>query len=455
MTEKFRPNLHFSPRIGWMNDPNGMIRVDGVWHLFFQHDPGSTRHGPMHWGHASSMDLVHWAEQPIALYPDAMGTCFSGSAIETANGDIKLFYTAHSRDAAGEDYQVQCLVHADRALAHFVPDPANPVVPNPGLTAFRDPKVIWHAPSQTWIMLVTEGQSIGFYGSTDLTGWQYLSSFGEHDGRHSDGPWECPDLVPLPAPSGGTVWVLIVGLNPGGYAAGSGTQYFVGQFDGTAFINANPPQTELWLDYGRDYYAAQTFFEGGGTTGPTAIAWASNWLYAGQTPTQAFRGVMSLPRELSVIETAAGLRVAARVPPSARLAFDEARRPGTLCFDLAADLREGDACDIVLFGESRPHFTLSRTGLRTGTIRTLRQDLPGLDQFGHDYEADLTWPAGGPLELSIFIDRGLVELGTADGLVWITNLFYPADPDTEPRVENRRSQKPSAPRTTEMENHNG
>lgn len=428
MTETYRPHLHFSPRRGWMNDPNGMIRVDGIWHLFYQHDPDSTVHGPMHWGHATSSDLVHWTEQPVALYPNALGTCFSGSAVETDVG-VKLFYTAHSRTADGEDYQVQCLVHANDDLSNFESDASNPVLPNPGLAAFRDPKVIWHEASQKWVMLVTEGQSVGFYGSTDLRHWTHLSTFGETHGRHSEGPWECPDLVPLVAPNGETIWVLIIGLNPGGYALGSGTQYFLGSFDGTHFTNANPPQTELWLDYGRDYYAAQTFFERGGTETPTAIAWASNWLYARQTKTGAFRGVMSLPRELRLVDTPDGLRVAASAPASVEAGFEGQGAPGTYRLDRRITLAPGEQLAIHLFGEDQPHFIVSRTSGNRGSIRTMRQPVDGMDGFGHDYAVDLPWPATGALDLTLFIDRGLVELSAADGLVWITNLFFPAHPE--------------------------
>lgn len=434
MSEPFRPHLHFSPRSGWINDPNGMIRVGEVWHLFYQHDPGSTLHGPMHWGHASSRDLLVWEEQPVALYPTALGTCFSGSAIEMAEGEIKLFYTAHSLTASGEDYQVQCLVHADRSLTRFEGDARNPVVPNPGLAAFRDPKVIWHAPTGRWIMLVTEGQSIGFYASDDLLSWHYLSSFGQTHGRHSEGPWECPDMVPLATPDGQTVWMLIVGLNPGGYAQGSGTQYFLGQFDGTAFHNANGAETELWLDYGRDYYAAQTFFERDGTDAPIAIAWASNWLYARQTPTSAFRGVMSLPRQLRLVETPDGLRVAARLPAVAKAAFATAKKPGTSRLDLKAELDVGEDLPIILFGENLPHFVVRRDSATHGSIRTVRRAIEGLDQFAHDYDVPVHWPQNGALDLTLFIDRGLVELSVADGVVWITNLFYPVDPDAGPVV---------------------
>ena len=435
-TETYRPHLHLSPRAGWMNDPNGFIAIDGTYHLFFQHDPNSTVHGPMHWGHATSTDLVHWTEQPVALYPTELGTCFSGSAIETAEGEVKLFYTAHSV-RNGEDHQVQCLVHGDRALERFELDPANPVVPNPGLVAFRDPKVIWHEQTRRWIMLVTHGQSIGFHGSTDLVNWTLLSTFGEGDGRHSPGPWECPDLVPLAAPDGELLWVLIVGLNPGGYAPGSGTQYFIGRFDGVTFTNLNPPETELWLDYGRDYYAAQTAFDRRGGP-PVAIAWASNWLYARQTPTQAFRGVMSLPRELALADTPDGLRVIARVPAKAGAALGRRERPGTGRFEFVVDPAPGEEMALVLFGETEPHFTVARSADGRGTIRTLRRSVPGMDAFAHDYAVDFPWVAPQGLRLTLYIDRGLVELCAADGLVWITNLFFPDAPETEPRLASRQ-----------------
>lgn len=435
MTEKFRPNLHFSPRAGWMNDPNGMIRFGDVWHLFFQHDPDSIVHGPMHWGHASSTDLVQWTEQPVALYPTELGTCFSGSAIETDSGDIKLFYTAHSTTTAGKDHQVQCVVHADATLSTFVADPANPVVPNPGFVAFRDPKVIRHEATDRWIMLVTEGQAIGFYGSDDLKRWTHLSSFGESHGRHSPGPWECPDMVPLVAPNGETHWVLIVGLNPGGYAPGSGTQYFVGQFDGVTFTNANPPETELWLDYGRDYYAAQTFFERGGTSAPVAIAWASNWLYARQTQTQAFRGVMSLPRELRLVETPAGLRLAQRIPSTVHAAFTASpAASGTSHRWIALDLADNQVGAICLFGESQPSFRVWRQSSTAAVIETVRPERSDMDGYGHRYRVDLPCEPNRPLNIELYIDLGLVELIAGDGQVTITNLFFPDAPERETRV---------------------
>ncbi|QQA41411.1 glycoside hydrolase family 32 protein [Pelagovum pacificum] len=431
MTEKFRPRLHFTPSVGWMNDPNGMIRSAGYWHLFFQYDPDSITHGPMHWGHARSRDLTTWEELPVALYPDDLGTCFSGSAVETPEGEVKLFYTSHRLDGEGRDFQQQCLVHADLGAGTFDKDPGNPVIPNPGLVAFRDPKVI--RIDAGWVMLVTEGQTVGFYGSDDLRTWRHLSSFGEGEGRHSDEPWECPDLVPLTAPDGSEVWMLIIGVNPGAYAEGSGTQYFLGQFDGLRFENLNPPETELWLDHGRDYYAAQTFFERDPSGPPVAIGWASNWRYAKQTPTEAFRGVMSLPRALQLVETQDGLRVAASLPDEVRKAVIGSDDPAVQLAETTIELGERQVLSVTLFGEAEPQFMIERPAPDRVRVRTLRPEDPTLPTFGHDY--DVTSPWSGPLPVMVLMDHGLVELCAGDGRLWLTNLFYPDAPEASARFD--------------------
>lgn len=432
--EPYRPALHFSPRAGWINDPNGLIHVDGCWHLFYQHEPNQTVHGPMHWGHASSPDLTTWTEHPIALYPDRLGTCFSGSAIETASGELKLFYTAHRKSPTGADLQTQCLVHADRALGRFDSDPGNPVVDNPGLDAFRDPKVIWHAPTGRWIMLVTHGQSIGVRSSADLIHWHFESAFGEGEGRHSPGPWECPDLLALTGPDGTTRWVLVVGIGEGTDAGGSGTQYFIGDFDGHRFVNANSPPTVLWLDEGRDCYATQSFF---GAPTATTISWASNWQYARQTPTHAFRGIMTLPRELSLAATRRGLRLRQLVPPAVAARFEliepNATPPsGTYRMTTTLHLDAGASCGIALFGETEPQFILQRSADRLVSVRSVRGALPGVPQFAHDFDVQLV--AEEPLDVELYVDNGLVELSVGGGLMWMTNLFFPSIPAGETRL---------------------
>lgn len=426
--EPYRPRLHFSPLHGWMNDPNGLIKVDGAYHLFFQHDPDSITHGPMHWGHARSTDLVSWEELPVALYPTELGTCFSGSAVETADGELKLIYTAHRR-IDDEDYQVQCLVHANRSLSTYRHDEKNPVLDNPGLPCFRDPKVIWHAPSQRWIMVVTHGQSIGFYSSPDLSEWTHESDFGVGHGRHSDGPWECPDLFPMTGPDGAEHWILLVGVGSGGFAAGSGTQYFVGQFNGRAFINGNRPGTTLWLDYGRDFYAAQTFFDREGAD-PIVLGWASNWQYARSTPTEAFRSVMSLPRTLSLVEARQGLRLTQSLPAAVSAALNASTEPGVYRRKMELPLAIGQSMDIALFAEHEPQFRITRTATDEATILVIRSQTPAMPAFGHNYGVPASFPKAGPLLLDIHVDRGVVELATGDGLIWITQLFYPHRPES-------------------------
>lgn len=211
-----------------MNDPNGLVEIDGQYHAFFQHNPDDTVHGPMHWGHAVSDDLVQWQELEIALYPDANGQCFSGSAVPLPDGQIALFYTAHL-DRDGKDaLQTQCLVRVNHKLNQFVREPANPVLDNAQeLIEFRDPKVLRHEPSDAWVMTVTQGRHLGIYRSNDLINWQFASEFGQGLDASGDGVWECPDLIELAHADGRTRWVMIVGVWSGTPGGGSGTQYFL------------------------------------------------------------------------------------------------------------------------------------------------------------------------------------------------------------------------------------
>lgn len=412
-----------------MNDPNGLLVRDGIYHLFYQHDPDGIDHGTMHWGHATSDDLTTWQELPIALRPDTHGTCYSGSGLRTRDGQFKLMYTAHRHTDAGRDFQTQCLVHANEALTEFVPDPGNPVLDNPDREVFRDPKIVWHAPTDRWIMAVTLGQEVGFYSSPDLANWQFESAFGAGQGRYGDCVWECPDLIEMPGPDGAPVWVLLVGLSASAYAKGSGTQYFIGTFDGHSFVNANPPGTVLWFDHGRDFYAAQSFFGDPGAP-PLVMAWASNWMYARQTPTIRFRGAMSLPRQLRLVETDEGLRLAQSVPPSVIAAFDRSD-PATGVFHrtIRIDRRDGVHHAIHLFGETEPALCIEPYGSEGLVLRLKRPDHPDMTAFGHDYTVTLPETGDAEFDLEIFVDRGVVELFACGGLLAVTSLFFPPDPE--------------------------
>lgn len=305
--EPHRPQIHFSPEAHWMNDPNGMIYFNKQYHLFYQYYPGATVWGPMHWGHATSKDLVHWQNQPVALYPDSLGYIFSGSAVAdinntsgfSKNGKTPLVAIFTHHDPKGEKAGIN--TYQNQSLAYSLDDGKtwtkyanNPVLKNPGIKDFRDPKVNWYEPQKKWVMTLATLDRITFYSSKDLKKWTKESEFGKEVGGHG-GVWECPDLFTLDY-KGQKVWVLIVNINPGGPNGGSATQYFTGQFDGNTFT---PYQTDTrWLDYGPDEYAGVTW----SNTGKRKIfyGWMSNWQYANVVPTNKWRSAMTVPRDLGI-----------------------------------------------------------------------------------------------------------------------------------------------------------
>jgi fructan beta-fructosidase len=282
--EPHRPQIHFSPREYWMNDPNGMVYYKGVYHLFYQYHPGSTGFGPMHWGHATSQDLIHWQQQPVALYPDSLGYIFSGSAVVDykntsgfgKNGKIPMVAIFTNHNVKGEqeqrnDYQNQSLAYSLDEGKTWTKYKGNPVLKNPGIKDFRDPKVSWNEVANKWIMTLATLDHITFYSSGNLKDWKKESEFGKETGAHG-GVWECPDLIPFNC-QGKKIWVLIVNLNPGGPNGGSGTQYFVGDFNGHQFIPFD--MDTRWLDYGPDEYAGVTFSNTGNRK--LFLGWMSNW----------------------------------------------------------------------------------------------------------------------------------------------------------------------------------
>ena len=302
--ETYRPAYHFTPKNGWMNDPNGLVYLDGEYHLFFQHNPDKTTWGPMHWGHATSTDLVHWEEQEIALFPDSLGTIFSGSAVIDkdntagfgANALIAI-YTNHSHEIEEQKtglHQTQSIAYSLDKGKTWTKYEGNPVLPNPGIWDFRDPKVMWHDDSGQWIMTLATKQTITFYGSKNLKEWNRLSEFGEGVGAHG-GVWECPDLLPFQT-SEGKKWVLLVSINPGGPNTGSATQYFVGDFDGRTFTSSQ--KEILWMDFGPDNYAGVTFSNTGDRK--LLIGWMSNWEYANNVPASTWRSGNTVVRELGL-----------------------------------------------------------------------------------------------------------------------------------------------------------
>ncbi|MBT8394367.1 MAG: glycoside hydrolase family 32 protein [Bacteroidia bacterium] len=306
--EKYRPNFHFTPKANWMNDPNGMVYYNDTYHLFYQYYPDSTVWGPMHWGHAKSKDLLHWEHRPIALYPDSLGDIFSGSAvIDKTNTSgfgkdaMVAMFTYHDMDGEKEgkiNFQTQGIAYSLDEGETWTKYKGNPVIGNPGIKDFRDPKVFWNEEKENWQMALVAKDKVIFYGSDDLKSWNKLSEFKFNDDPPL-GVWECPDLFKLPVQ--GTdeeKWVLII--SHGGNSSpngGSGTRYFVGEYDGVTFTTNQ--QESQWIDYGTDNYAGVTY-NNEPNNERIFIGWMSNWDYAITTPTKTWRSAMTLPRKLSL-----------------------------------------------------------------------------------------------------------------------------------------------------------
>lgn len=313
-----RPHYHFAPARGWMNDPVGLVFFEEEYHLFYQHNPHSPYWGEMHWGHAVSGDLLRWEHLPIALSPNPkLGFVFSGSAVvdrqDTAGlGDGRPCLLAIFTHAFGDDgAQKQSLAWSVDRGRTWTEYPGNPVLPNPGIPDFRDPKVFWHAETGRWIMAVAGGDKASFYGSLDLKRWTHLSDFGPISG-FPEGAWECPDLFRLPVEGRDeTRWVLKVDVNPGLGLSGA-FRCFIGTFDGTRF-SSEGPDGGLRPDWGNDFYAAQSFSDVDDGR-RIWVAWRDSWLYALCTPTQRWRGALTIPRELSLVSTPGGGLTLAQLP---------------------------------------------------------------------------------------------------------------------------------------------
>lgn len=319
--EPFRPHYHFTPEKNWINDPNGLVFFRGEYHLFCQYNPFGDKWGHMSWGHAVSSDLVHWLELPVAL-PEADGIMiFSGSAVVDWRNTSRLgqpgqppLIAIYTGNRTADGRQAQCIASSTDRGRSWTKFPGNPVL-DIGSDNFRDPKVFWHDPTQRWVMVVSMAvqRHIQFYGSGDLKHWNLLSEFGPAGA--TNGVWECPDMFPLAIEGhpGRSAWVLIVNVGSGSHAGGSGTQYFVGEFDGQTFTpdpSSDRPVDALWADYGRDCYAAVSWSDLPKTDGRRIwLGWMSNWEYASDIPTAPWRNAMTIPRELSLRETSQGLRL--------------------------------------------------------------------------------------------------------------------------------------------------
>lgn len=306
-----RPLLHYTPQYGWMNDPNGLFydKKDEIWHMYFQYNPNDTIWGlPLYWGHATSKDLSVWEDQAPAIGPDEDGHgIFSGSIVVDHENSSGFFDDSIHPDQrivaiytlSTPEKQTQDIAYSLDGGYTFTKYTQNPVL-DVNSTQFRDPKVFWHQSTEQWIMVLAKSQEfkIQIFGSPDLKSWTLHSNFSS--GLYGF-QYECPGLIEIPIEnSTDSKWVMFLAINPGMPLGGSANQYFIGEFDGYTFT---PDDTQTRLqDYGKDFYAFQTFSDVPAELGVLGVAWASNWQYANHVPTKSWRSSMSLVRKYTLAD---------------------------------------------------------------------------------------------------------------------------------------------------------
>jgi sucrose-6-phosphate hydrolase SacC (GH32 family) len=409
--ETYRPQFHFTPKVNWTNDPNGLVYYKGEYHLFFQHNPFGINWGNMTWGHAVSRDLVHWEYLPHAIEPDELGTIFSGSAVVDHHNTtgfnagrekaIVAIYTAAggtSEASKGKPF-TQCIAYsADRGRT-WTKWQGNPVLGHIAAEN-RDPKVVWHAPTRRWVMaLYLKDSDFALYRSADLKVWEPLQTIAMPDCG------ECPDFfeAPIVGEPGQTTWVL---------TAANG-RYMTGAFDGTRFTPDGPPRH---ADYGANFYAVQTYSDIPGSDGRRIqIAWMNGGAY----PRMPFNQQMSFPCALTVRRTSDGLRLfrwpvreIERLRGEGRKVAGRTLVPGTEVtldgkselWDVRAEFEVGDRGSVGLRVRGEP--IVYDAGART------------LSCLGRSAPLE---PLRGRIRLRVLVDRTSIEAFGNDGRVSLTS----------------------------------
>ena len=435
--EQYRPVYHHTPAYGWMNDPNGMFYKDGVWNLYFQHNPYGSQWENMTWGHSTSTDLVHWKFQGDPVQPDALGTVFSGSAVVDkentsgfGKGAVIALYTS-----AGES-QTQSMVYSTDNGKTFTKYEGNPVITS-NVPDFRDPHMFWNEDIKKWNMILAAGLHMEIYTSDNLKDWKLESFFGEKYGNHG-GVWECPDLMKMKVRgTNKEKWMLICNINPGGPFGGSATQYFIGDFDGHKFTCESKPEVTKWMDYGKDHYATVTF-DNAPEGRRVAIAWMSNWQYANQVPTLQYRSGNSIPRDLGLFEYKG--ETYCSVVPSPEMTAARSKK---------ATKSLSESCEMVVNLKGNSTITLSNDkGEKVVMCYDAKAETFSMDRtksgkmdFSNDFAATTKAPTYGKIsQLRIFIDKSSIEVFDAEGKMAMTNLVFPTKPYNKVTVKGGKYQ---------------
>ncbi len=455
-----RPLFHYGPQKNWINDPNGLVFYNGVYHLYYQYNPFADIWGHMSWGHATSKDLMHWTEQPVAIpefteHDTVVTSIFSGTAfIDSFNtsglgtkqnpAPMIAIYTGNVTASEKQLAQYQNMAYSNDNGQTFTEYKANPIL-DIHSKEFRDPKVFWYVPSKQWVMIVSKPDQykVLFFGSGNLKDWKKLGEFGGNIGNRAT-VWECPDIFEMPVANGNgeKKWVITVsaGHPQIGFVS---MQYFVGNFNGKTFT-ADPLPYPLYMDYGKDFYAGITYNDIPASDGrKIMIGWINCWQYARDIPSDGFRGRMSVPRNLTLMKSNGGYELLQQPVNE----FDALRKE-----TFSLDNKEVDSVfDLSFHGTSYElDATIDASAAKASGIRILKskneETVLKYDNTTKIFSVDRThsgdvnfspkfssvdtavvYPENRVITLRILVDKRIVTVFINDGKKVITDQVFPLE----------------------------
>ncbi|MGO4548325.1 GH32 C-terminal domain-containing protein [Paenibacillus sp. 2TAB23] len=456
--EKYRPDYHYTPARGSVSDPNGLVYYEGEYHLF--HQDGGT------WAHAVSEEMVHWKRLPISLPWNELGHVWSGSAVADLNNDSGLFtgsggtgmlayYTSYNPDAINGNQRIGLAYSTDKGRTWQYSNEHPIVIENPGKQGeeaggwdFRDPKIVRDEASQRWVMVVSGGDHIRFYTSTNLIDWTFTDNFGYGDYVRG-GVWECPDLFELAVEgTNEKKWVLMISTGANPATKGSDAEYFVGQLTAEGkFINDNAAGEELRTDYGKEFYASMSFSNMPDNR-RVMLAWMTNWDYPFAFPTEGWKGELTIPREVKLRNTNDGIRLV-QAPieelQSLRTRLYQAKNKivdpnssnlleglSSGAFEIEAEIEIPIGSAVTEFG-----FNVREGGNPNKTVVSYRtaeselsvdRTLSGITDFSSLFSTLQNAPlkrSANRVKMNIFVDDSSIEVFGNDGEVVFSDVIFP------------------------------
>lgn len=449
----YHPDYHYTSEKNWVNDPNGMVHLDGEYHLFYQYNPFGEKWGHMSWGHAVSTDLKTWKELPVAI-PEtknsdgSVNMVFSGSAVIDSLNTSGLFeegfksgmvaiYTAHIEKNGKGISQAQSLAYSSDKGRTWKFYDKNPIL-DLKMTDFRDPSVFWHEGKWKMIVVKSLEYTAQIYESTDLKNWELVSEFGKI-GDYAK-IWECPSLFKVPIENSDKFkWISMISSahEDTDYV---GMQYFVGEFDGKKFT-PDAQKDVLRIDYGKDFYAAVPFNNlPEKEKNPIIMAWVNNWAYAVDLTAEGRRAMFSMPRKISLIEKNGKYKMVQKPIFSDNIQTEVLNfsmnnsanrktiemKTNSYRLNLTIDitntkgfsidlLKNGDQKSTIIYDSITKKLSFDRT--KSGVVN-FNEKFPSIERMTVEPENNI-------IKLDIFVDNSIVEIFANDGQAAMSNLVFP------------------------------